>query len=271
MKTFSFLCLVLLIGLFSCQPTDNTAKTTVDKNENSTANEVSLDGDNKYKLTAFEPSAEYYAARLENMSFENSKFSFDVSGGKYKLGNQTPDAGQKKCANSAKGQHIHLIVDDKPYAAKYTSEFDYEIEDGMHYILAFLSRSYHESIKSQISFIAKETRVENNSITKGDDITSPMMFYSRPKGTYTGKAETDKVMLDFFLINTNLGGGKKVQANINGEKHMIDVWQPYYIEGLPMGENSIELTLLDATGQKMNIPLNPVSRTFTLKEDPLEN
>ena len=98
----------------------------------------------------------------------------------------------------------------------------------------------------------------------------PMLFYSRPKGTYTGKAETDKVMLDFYLVNAKLGAEYKVKAEINGEEHLIDSWQPYYIEGMPMGENTIKLTLLDAEGNAVDTPLNPVSRTFTLQEDPVE-
>ena len=51
---------------------------------------------------------------------------------------------------------------------------------------------------------------------------------------------------------------------------MIDTWQPYYIEGLPMGENTITLTLVDAEGKKVDTPLNPVTRKFTLAADPAE-
>ena len=35
-----------------------------------------------------------------------------------------------------------------------------------------------------------------------------------------------------------------------------------------MGENVITLTLIDKEGKKVNIPLNPVTRKFTLKADP---
>ena len=34
-----------------------------------------------------------------------------------------------------------------------------------------------------------------------------------------------------------------------------------------MGENTIELTLLDSRGKAINSPYNPVKRTFTLKDD----
>jgi hypothetical protein len=100
-------------------------------------------------------------------------------------------------------------------------------------------------------------------------VSSPMIFYSRPKGMYTGE-DKKKVMLDFYLVNADMGA-YKVEADINGQKHMIDTWQPYYIEGLPDGDNTIKLTLLDSAGQVVKVPLNPVSRTFQLEKSPEAN
>jgi len=255
----------------SCQQADNAANKAADMaNSAQEAATKAVLGEKKYTLTAFKPSKDFAGAKITSMSYKAGKFDFEYEGGDYKLGEQTEDAAQKMCANSGKGQHIHLIVDDKPYAAKYVSSFEHEVADGEHHILAFLSRSYHESIKSPGAAVVKQVSVNNKTITKEEDVTAPMLFYSRPKGTYTGAADTKKVMLDFFLANVKLGGGAKIKASINGEEHMIDTWQPYYIEGLPMGENTVELTLIGADGKKIDSPLNPVSRTFTLKADPLE-
>ena len=77
-------------------------------------------------------------------------------------------------------------------------------------------------------------------------------------------------MLDFYLLNADLGADYSVKAEINGETHTVAKWQPYYIEGLPIGENTVTLTLLDKAGNKVDSPINPVSRTFTLKADPVE-
>lgn len=222
----------------------------------------------QYTLTPFEESTAYPNATIESMNYQNGQFDFELAN--YELGVQTPDAGQKMCANSAKGQHIHLIIDNEPYTAHYEPDFQYEMEDGDHYLVAFLSRSYHQSIKTPEAHVAKMVTIENNSITNSQDLTQPMLIYSRPKGTYVGESETQKVMLDFYLLNTTLGDQYQVKADINGEEHMIDEWQPYYIEGLPMGENTIELTLVDSEGNTVDAPLNPVSRTFTLQEDPAE-
>jgi len=250
----AILSLLLLISFFACK---------TDKPTKSDTKVTSL----TYKLTPFSPSQKYPDAKISNMTYKEGKFSFDVGGDLYSLGTQTPDAPQKMCANSGKGQHIHLIVDDKPYAAKYMSSFEHDVADGTHHTLAFLSRSYHESIKTRDAFIAEKIEVKDKSITSRETIDEPMIFYSRPKGTYIGD-DTKKVMLDFYLVNGSLSGGKFVTANINGEDHKIEKWQPYYIEGMPMGENTITLSYHEKDGTLVSAPNNPVSRTFSLKADP---
>ena len=228
--------------------------------------EKTIDSNNKYSLTPFSQSQSYPDAKISNMTYNNGKFSFDVEGESYQLGLQTPDADSKMCANSVKGQHIHLIVDNSPYAAKYEAEFEHKVPDGTHTILAFLSRSYHESIKTDKANILKIVDVRDGNIIDARDIKSPILSYSRPKGTYVGK-DTEKVMLDFYLSNVELKDGYTVQAKINDQIHEITKWQPYYIEGMPMGENKITLTLMK-DGIAAEVPMNPVSRTFTLKADP---
>jgi len=250
----AILTLFLFATILSCKT--DTAKKSDNINTKKT-----------YTLTAFSPSQKYNDASLSEMNYKNGQFSFAVGGDLYALGTQTPDAAQKMCANSAKGQHIHLIIDALPYAAKYESTFAHDVTDGTHHALAFLSRSYHESIKTRDAHIAEKIVVKDKSISSREKITNPMLFYSRPKGTYVGK-DTERVMLDFYLVNASLSAGNYVMADINGEEHRIDKWQPYYIEGLPMGENTITLSYYNKDGSKVDTPNNPVSRTFKLMADP---
>jgi hypothetical protein len=223
----------------------------------------------KYTLTPFGNSPDFPDAALKAMAYTDGTFSTVISGSTYKLGEQTSDAPQKNCANSAEGQHLHLIVNTEPYVAKYESSFTHEIPDGEHHILCFLSRSYHESLKTPTAFKAVKAKVTNKTMSEMADVDGPMLFYSRPKGLYTGE-DTKKVMLDYYLVNADQPG-YKVEADINGEKHLLDKWQPYYIEGLPEGDNTIKLSLLDSTGQLVNAPLNPVSRTFKIEKTPVAN
>jgi hypothetical protein len=261
-KSNSFLPL-LLFGIFvgfltfSCkQSTESTGSTETGAST-------------KYTLTPFGPSQEFSDALISRMEYKNGRFTFEIGGTSYRLGMQTADAAEKGCANSAEGQHIHLIVDNMPYVAKYENTFDYDIPDGEHYILAFLSRSYHESLKGRQAAVAVKATVKDKNIIEASPISVPMLFYSRPKGAYEGEADTKRVMLDYYLINPS--AEHRVQASINGEIHLLPEWKPYYIEGLPAGENEITLTLVDQSGTRVNTDLNPVSRKFILNPEPPAN
>jgi len=274
MKYISLFILCLILSACNSGTDSNNATSAVAEAAESAKNKVQetaekVTANNKYILTPFSPSKEYADAKIESVTYSNNTFAFNIADGTYKLGMQTPDAGVKNCANSAKGQHIHLIVDNGPYAAKYDANFKLPMGHGDHYILGFLSRSYHESIKTKNAHWLRKAHVHGGKLEGAKEVTEPMLFYSRPKGTYTGKADTEKVMLDFYLANVVLGSQFKVKASINGEEHMIENWQPYYIEGLPMGENTITLTLVDGNGATVKTPLNPVTRKFTLEADPL--
>jgi len=267
MRTLNLILLLSLLFFSACGP-GATSEGEAAREDGMDMDAATNEAPTTYTLTPFEQSTSFPEATIESVSYQNGRFDFEVSG--YDLGEQTPDAEQKMCANSAKGQHIHLIIDRQPYSAQYTPEFDYDIDDGEHYMLSFLSRSYHESVKNPSARYVRKITVADKSITAAEEITGPVLFYSRPKGTYVGNAETSKVMLDFYLLNAELGSDYLVKADINGETYMIDTWQPYYIEGLPMGENTIVLTLVDGDGNPVDAPLNPVERTFTLKADPVE-
>src|SRR6187551_2248747 len=113
----------------------------------------------KYTLTPFAPSQDYPDASLKALAYTDGTFSTVIAGSTYKLGEQTSDAPSKNCANSKEGQHLHLIVDQEPYVAKYESSFTHEIPDGDHYLLCFLSRSYHESLKTATAYKAVKASV----------------------------------------------------------------------------------------------------------------
>lgn len=186
----------------------------------------------------------------------------------YQLTAQTTEGpAHQDHANSKEGQHIHNIVDNEPYTAHYTTTFTKPVKAGSHVVLSFLSRSYHESLKHQDAYDLRVINVGNSTTGPGAnfDEKGEHLFYSRPKGDYTGN-DTKKVMLDFYLVNTDLKeNGNKVRATINGTEFMLNQWLPYTIEGLPMGENTIKLELLDKDGKLIPGPFNTVERKITLK------
>lgn len=222
-------------------------------------------------LTKAPSSPQFPDARLTKISTEiianDSASAVDYSFGveNYVLGMQTTDAATRGLANSGKGQHIHFIVNNGPYQAHYMPGISNELADGNYVVLAFLSRSYHESVKSEGAYYIENLNVGN--VDQMDaDLEAPHLFFSRPKGTYKGE-DTQKLMLDFYLLNATLSAnGNNIRATINGEKFLIDEWASYYIEGLPMGEVTIQLEFLNSDGELIDSPFNPVERTVTLTE-----
>lgn len=268
--TIRFSILFAMAAIFACSTGNKEEKS---ENEDKSTEEKVQESVSSISLTPVE-SPQFDDSMLEMLSpMENEtnieagpvKFSYNVKN--YELATQTIDADVKNCANSPKGQHIHLILNNQPYSAHYEAEFTKDLEEGHYVALSFLSRSYHESVKSYgAANIRQFTVGKEPSGQEIADLSDPHMFYSRPKGTYSGK-DAKKVLLDFYLLNTELSEeGNKVRATINGEEFMLDNWQPYFIEGAEMGEMKIKLELLDADGKLIPSPFNPVERTVTLEE-----
>ena len=222
---------------------------------------------NSIRLTKVKGSPEYETSKLyvndvvkSSDTLVTNSYFFNYNVENFELGAQTIKEFDYSLANSQKGQHIHVIVNNGPYSAKYQSSFEQKLESGNNVILSFLSRSYHESVKNSNSY---------SLIQVGDgeriDASKELLFYSRPKGNYKGK-DTEKVLLDFFLVNTNLSAdGNRVKATIMDKEFIIDEWAPYYIEGLPNGEIYIKLELQNLNGDLIDSPFNPSERRFTLE------
>lgn len=215
----------------------------------------------KLRLVAAPPAAQFPEATLalEGVSVDAKKgeatFKYTVNG--FELKAQTPDAATRGCANSKDGQHIHFILDNKPYLAKYESSFTEKVGPGRNIVLSFLSRSYHESLKNSKAVVVSEVNGGGEGGVQGGDLAKDaFLFYSRPKGDYK-KADGDKMLLDFYLLNTDLADkGYSVRATIDGEVFTINKWDAYFIEGLALGKHSVRLELLDKDGQLVPGPFN---------------
>lgn len=225
---------------------------------------------NGLKVYAMEDSPEYGNATLAlsspgpgvDLPAGKNKFQFSVEN--FELGAQTPGAAERGLANSDKGQHIHFILNNEPYHAHYGAEVEMDLKDGNYTLLAFLSRSYHESVKNPRAFVLTQFNAGQPESFKELDLNAPHLFYSRPKGEYKG-ADTKHLLLDFYLVNCALSpDGYKVRATINGTDFMLTKWVPYVIEGLADGEVTVKLELLDASGNLVSSPFNPVERKVTL-------
>ncbi len=186
------------------------------------------------------------------------------------------------------GNHVHVILDNQPYAAHYMWNEGFElrnVKDGEHTLRMFASRPWHESYKNEKAFKIIKFRVTGGKADKtkpttdgnenkmadaepeaktnegadvGEshagkvDFSAPLLTYSRPKGEYKG-ADAESILLDFWLANARLsgdGGEFRVRYTINGQRPgIIEKWEPIWLKGWKRGKNSVKLELIDPNGE----------------------
>lgn len=207
---------------------------------------------------------------------DSVKLSFTFNVKNYELKQQTGDSNSSLCNNSAQGQHIHFILDNRPYVALYEPKHEVTVaKNTEHYVMAFLSRSYHLSLKNEGAALLYRFSIdETGRLEKQEDPKTPMLFYSRPKGDYLGK-DTENLLLDFYIWNATLGADYSVKADVsNGGRDttfIISEWKPYFLKNLAMGKTSIKLMLLDKNGKKVDGPNTEVTRDINLaKDEPMQ-
>ncbi len=275
-KTYFFLASMLLLLFSACdtarQTQDAETRAPIASATGGPTPTGAVMSKNGLRVFAFNDSQPYPESQLQlnvpppDGVVEPGPVEFVYELTNFQLTRMTPHSNAEHMANSQQGQHIHNIVDNQPYTAHYETTFTKELPEGDHVILSFLSRSYHESLKHKGAYDLRMVTAGKPATRMEFDLKAPHMFYSRPKGEYVGP-DTKRIMLDFYLVNTDLSAtGNKVRATINGTEFMLDKWMPHIIEGLPMGETTIKLELVDNNGKIILGPYNSVERTITLKE-----
>jgi hypothetical protein len=201
----------------------------------------------------------------ESLTRQESQVSFSYEIKNYVLSKPTLEGTcADGCANSKEGQHIHLILNNEPYLAKYATAFTEDLKPGNYVSLSFLSRSYHESIKHFEAYDLRQFSV-GNGMPEQEDLSKPMLFYSRPKGTYSG-ADAERILLDFFVVNTELKEkGYTVEVTVDAQTFICTKWQAYLMEGLSNGEHKVILQLVDDKGQKVKGTYGRMERTFIVE------
>ena len=194
----------------------------------------------------------------------------------FETGTQTDTERAAEIANSGNGQHFHVIVDNRPYLANYEAGTPFDIGDlepGPHTVVAFPSRSYHESVKSDTTYDYINFYVGEESGEFMLNLDDPAIIYSRPKGTYSG-ADAERIMLDFYLHNVELSSdGYTAQYTISetgGEGSEVasitlTEWTPAFVTGLSSGTYEVNLKLLDGEGTVVPGPMNDTTREITVE------
>ena len=228
------------------------------------------------KIEAGEKSAPFEGARAEFVSPKDGALlkpgavSVEVQVTNYDLGKQTETERAKEIANSGEGQHVHIIVDNQPYKACYdaATPFDIgELSEGVHTLVVFPSRSYHEAVKSKDGADVITVYVGKKEGTPMLTPDQPAVIYSRPKGEYAGEG-AKKIMLDFYLHNVQLSpDGFKARYTVDGQHSIVLTdWQPAFVKGLADGKHTILLELLDKDNNLVDGAFNRTTREITVTQ-----
>jgi hypothetical protein len=294
MKLTKLFILLMAIAMFSaCPPpaTENTEKNTNTNNSNSNSTEAA-------ELTVVErpqsisdkmkERGEQDTAEPE-LTVDSPKEGETINSSTVKVKVKVDGNIKQGKDDKGTGNHVHVILDNQPYAAHYMWDEGFELRnvpDGEHTLRMFASRPWHESYKNEkafktIKFTVKDgkadetkpttdangnkmadARSEEKRETEGTDVkeskagdvdfSKPMLTYSRPKGEYKG-ADAEAIMIDFWLANAKLtgdGGEYKIRYSINdGEAKMLEKWEPVWLKGWKDGTNTVKLELVDKDGK----------------------
>jgi len=256
--------LMALASLSACNQNGQKSADATDSTEHATMSIEPLTEADEF------PDAKLTIAdvKTEKVGADSVKLMYTFNVANYELSKQTMDNHSGECANSEKGQHIHFIMDNKPYQALYKPENTITLPiNSEHYLLSFLSRSYHLSVKSPEASVLVHFKIDKDGkYVEMESVKEPMLFYSRPKGEYAGK-DTENVLLDFYVKNATLApDAYKVKVDVGDTTFTVDKWQPYFIKNAPMGDLNLKITLLDAEGKELTGDNTSIERSVTLKQ-----
>ena len=210
----------------------------------------------------------------EGAVLEASDSTIVVEADSFEAGIQTDTERAQALANSANGQHFHVILDNQPYMANYEPGTPFtvgQMEPGAHTLVAFPSRSYHESVKAPDAYDIVNFYVGEESGEGMLNEEDPAIIYSRPKGSYSG-AGAERIMMDFYLHNVELSAdGYKARYTIRDgagtevASTTLTEWAPAFVTGLSSGTYEVTLQLLDGEGNVVPGPFNDTTREIRVE------
>ncbi len=235
------------------------------------------DGNVQIQVVDRSPAIEGASARIvtptDSAVVDSQGVDVTVEADSFETGIQTETERAGEIANSGNGQHFHVILDNQPYLANYEAgtPFDLgDLEPGAHTVVAFPSRSYHESVKGPeaydlVNFYVQE---ESGSFMLGP--REPAIIYSRPKGRYR-RADAERIMLDFYLHNVELSeDGYKARYTISDDEGTevasitLTEWTPAFVTGLD-GTYEVNLQLIGSDGNVVPGAFNDTTRKIRVR------
>lgn len=168
-----------------------------------------------------------------------NKFEFLING--YGLGEKTVGENDLDLAVEEGGQALNLVDANQNGQKKFSQFIEAELNQGENYLLAYLSRSYKMSLKGKSSYqFLKITTNAKDGVLEHEK-SEPFLHLNEPNGIYD-QAKNKRVLLDFFMVNLNVGKGKAyLKVKIDESEFKIYKWAPFAIEGLGLGKHKITI------------------------------
>lgn len=222
---------------------------------------------------AIEGAAARVTAPADSVVVDSAGVDVTIEAENFETGIQTETDRAEEIANSGNGQHFHVIMDNQPYQANYEAGTPFDLgnlEPGAHTVVAFPSRSYHESVKGREAYDLVNFYVQEKSgeFTLGP--SEPAIIYSRPKGRYR-RADAERIMLDFYLHNVELSeDGYKARYTISDDEGnevasvTLTEWRPAFVTGLD-GTYEINLQLIGSDGNVVPGAFNNTTRKIRVR------
>ncbi|MEO0835308.1 MAG: hypothetical protein AAFY16_04800 [Cyanobacteria bacterium J06642_3] len=169
------------------------------------------------------------------------------------------------------GNHINLIIDNEPLQEIYSLEEPILIKSlapGTHVLRAFAVSPWGESFKNEGAYSQITFSVLTETIDNRLQPNTPLLSYNSP----TGIIGAEPFLLDYYLTNVSLNKSIEdtqdskavsVRATVNGTSFILQNWQPRYLKGLEVGDNWVQLELIDVEGKKIENSFNDTVRVFT--------
>lgn len=250
MKYPLLVALVSILSLSACSHTNNTTTVQSPAQESSKAPSAAPQHSSAIPATINQMQVDQMIPEVELQILEpapdqlyqpGQDVEVKVALSKYEIGNEI-------------GQHIHVIVDNKDYAAHYTTDHIVlkGLSEGTHSLRIFPARHYHLSLKTPGVFKQVSFHVGQKSPDYTFDPSKPYITYSRPKGTYTVEAAQKGLLLDFYVQNATLGQDARVIYSVDGVESSTEVWEPVMLPPMGVGKHKIGLKLVDMQGNPLH-------------------
>jgi hypothetical protein len=170
------------------------------------------------------------------------------------------------------GPHLHLLLDDQSEQLVFdTSEpiVFTNLTPGTHTLRVFAARPWSESFKNEGAFAQTTFHIYTKTGKNEPDQSRPLLTYNQPCGTYG----SEPILLDFYLTNAPLHAiaqefeddairDWRVRVTVNGQRFMLDRWEPLYLKGVKPGQNWLQLELIDEQGEPIENAFNSTVHLF---------